>query len=133
LARSYFKEMFKDIEMNIPRPSNEPTIGVIDTLFDDRVYFGEWVEFINMLDENIPVDSGDYNHGTAVSSIIVDGPTLNPLLDDGCGRFKVRHFGVATRKAFNSFTIIRAIKEIVASNKDIRVWNLSLGSNEEIN
>lgn len=25
--------------INIPRPNNEPTIGVIDTLFDERVYF----------------------------------------------------------------------------------------------
>src|SRR5699024_11046860 len=133
LAPSNFKETFKDIEMKIPSPRNEPTIGVIDTLFDDRVYFGEWVEFINMLDENIPVESWDYKHRTAVTSMIVDGQRLNPLLDDGCGRFKVRHFGKATRKAFNSFTIIRAIKEIVASNKDIRVWNLSLGSNEDIN
>ncbi len=36
------------------------------------------------------------NTDTAVSYIIVDGPRGNPELADGCGRFRVRHFGVAT-------------------------------------
>lgn len=119
--------------MLITAPKNEPTIGVIDTLFSEYVYFSEWVEFINMVDKNIPLTSADYEHGTKVSSIIVDGPAFNPDLEDGCGRFKVRHFGVATSGHFSSFTVLRAIKEIVASNRDIKVWNLSLGSAMEIN
>lgn len=119
--------------ISIPSPVNEPTIGVIDTLFDEQVYFSEWVEYHNMLDDNIPVSSRDFRHGTAVSSIIVDGPTLNPWLDDGCGRFRVRHFGVASGSRFSSFTIIKSIKNIINANKDIKVWNISLGSNQEIN
>lgn len=67
-----------------------------------------------------------------VSSIIVDGAALNPDLDDGCGRFRVRHFGVFAGKSFNSFTVIKKIQEIVANNQDIKVWNLSLGSQAEI-
>lgn len=133
LAPSDFIETFDSNASMIPQPKDEPIIGVIDTLFDERVYFSDWVEFHNMIDPNIPLENEDYRHGTAVSSLIVDGPSINPLLDDGCGRFKVRHFGVATQSAFNSFTIIRSIKEIIASNKDIHVWNLSLGSNEEVN
>lgn len=117
----------------IPSPGIEPTIGVIDTLFDKRVYFGEWVEYHDMVDENIPKSPTDYRHGTAVSSIIVDGPKLNPWLNDGCGRFKVRHFGVAAGAQFSSFTIIKQIKRIIAENKDIKVWNISLGSNQEVN
>ncbi|MFM9414506.1 S8 family peptidase [Peptococcus simiae] len=119
--------------MKIPSPSSEPTIGVIDTMFDKRVYFSEWVESKNMLDDSIELRPEDYNHGTQVSSIIVDGANINPDLDDGCGRFKVRHFGVATSGRFSSFTVIRLIKEIVEANKDIKVWNLSLGAALEIN
>lgn len=128
-----FIDRFQDNMMHIPAPVNEPTIGVIDTLFDEQVYFSDWVEYHKMLDDNIPVTASDYQHGTAVSSIIVDGPTLNPWLDDHCGRFKVRHFGVAAGKKFSSFTIIKSIKSIVQENKDIKVWNISLGSNQEIN
>ncbi|MDD7884153.1 S8 family peptidase [Metamycoplasma hyosynoviae] len=117
----------------IPSPTIEPTIGVIDTLFDNTVYFNEWVEYHDMVSKDIPKNDEDYNHGTSVSSIIVDGPKLNPWLDDGCGRFKVRHFGVCTNTEFSSFSIIKKIKSIVADNSDIKVWNLSLGSNQEIN
>ncbi|MBZ5796632.1 hypothetical protein K8353_41935, partial [Burkholderia contaminans] len=42
---------------------------------------------------DISKDSQDYKHGTAVTSLIVDGANLNPNLDDGCGNFRVRHFG----------------------------------------
>ena len=120
-------------ELNlIPKPSNEPVIGVIDTQFNDNVYFNEWVDYTNMLDENIPLSEEDFRHGTAVSYIIVDGPQGNPELEDGCGRFRVSHFGVATHKGFSSFAVLRLIRDIVAKNRDIKVWNLSLGSNMEI-
>ncbi|QGZ97900.1 S8 family serine peptidase [Mycoplasma sp. NEAQ87857] len=119
--------------ITIPEPANEPTIGVIDTLFDENVYFSKWVDFRNEVSNNVSTDLGSYAHGTTVSSIIVDGPTLNPWLDDGCGRFKVRHFGVTNGKNFSSFSIIKKIKAIIAANRDIRVWNISLGSDQEIN
>ena len=133
LSPEEFISEYAQETMYIPSPTIEPVIGVIDTLFDTRVYFSEWVEYHEMIDENIPKTSDDFNHGTAVSSIIVDGFRLNPWLNDGCGNFRVRHFGVATGTQFSSFTIIRQIKEIVAQNRDIKVWNISLGSNQEIN
>lgn len=123
---------------HIPEPTNEPTIGVIDTLFDTDVYFSKWVEFENMVSEDIidpndPKDSSDYDHGTAVSSIIVDGGNINPNLDDGCGRFRVKHFGVVGSKPFSSFTVIKNIQDIINKNPNIKVWNLSLGSTKEVN
>lgn len=122
-----------DEEMiSIPEPTNEPVIGVLDTQFDDEVYFHKWVESYNMVDSAIEIRPEDKVHGTAVTSIIVDGPSINPNLDDGCGRFRVRHFGVATSGKFSSISVLRNIEEIVKSNTDIKVWNLSLGSMLEI-
>jgi len=126
-------ELSKNEKYFIEEPTNEPIIGVIDTLFDKRVYFSNWVEYHEIFDtKSISTDTSDFNHGTAVSSIIVDGPALNPRLDDDCGRFRVRHFGVSNGKGMNSFWIIQKIKEIVRNNRDIKVWNLSLGSIKEI-
>ena len=133
LSPEDFIEDYQQDITNIPSPSIEPTIGVIDTLFDTNVYFSDWVDYHDMVDDNIPKKPIDYRHGTAVSSIIVDGPKLNPWLNDGCGHFKVRHFGVAVGTQFSSFTIIKQIKRIIADNKDIKVWNISLGSNQEVN
>ena len=133
LSPEDFMQEYQQEPLYMPAPTIEPTIGVMDTLFDEQVYFGEWVEYHDMVDDNIPKKPDDYRHGTAVDSIIVDGARLNPWLDDGCGRFRVRHFGVATGSKFSSFTITKLIKEIVAENKDIKVWNISLGSNQEVN
>lgn len=116
----------------IPRPKDEPIIGVIDKLFDNRVYFSDWVENHDMVDESIPRSIEDYVHGTGVSSIIVDGPSLNPQFDDGCGRFRVRHFGVATGRRFSSSMVMQQVEKIILANKDIKVWNFSLGSELEI-
>lgn len=126
-TQSYFRE-FK-----IPEPKDEPTIGVIDTLFDKSVYFSNWVEYTDLVPAEVNKSLDDMDHGTMVSSIIVDGPRLNPDLDDGCGRFKVRHFGVVAGKSYSSFSVMRHIRDIVEKNPDIKVWNLSLGSSEEIN
>lgn len=117
----------------IPNPSNEPYIGVIDTLFDESVYFSKWVDYEDMIDKNIPRSESDYEHGTSVTSIIVDGPAFNPKYDDGCGRFRVKHFGVATSGRNSSITIMQKIERIIKQNPTIHVWNLSLGSELEVN
>ena len=119
--------------LSIPFPNNEPTIGVIDTGFSNEVYFSDWVETTNLLPKEIDLTTNDYLHGTAVTSLIVDGPSLNPDLDDGCGRFKVKHFTVAAGDRFSSFSILKNIERIIASNPDVKVWNLSLGAKFEIN
>ncbi len=128
---SFHSEFFNQ-ELSIPSPSSEPTIGVIDTLFWEDVYFSEWVTFVDEVDPNLPRHEEDYLHGTAVTSLIVDGPTFNNELDDGCGNFRVRHFGVSLSNGFSSITIINKIIKIVENNTDIKVWNLSLGSKNEI-
>lgn len=120
-------------EYNIPEPENEPVIGVIDTFFDESVYFSEWVDNNDYIDD-IEIHHHNLNqreHGTEVTSIIVDGPRMNPWLDDGCGRFRVRHFGVCSDR-ISTIRLVRKIKDIVNENPDIHVWNLSLGTDDEV-
>lgn len=122
-----------EVPVSIPPPRNEPTIGVIDTLFDENVYFSEWVENEDCLSEveKMTLSGSDRDHGTEVTSIIVDGPRMNPWLDDGCGRFRVRHFGVCEERITPSRMIMK-IRKIIEKNPDIHVWNLSLGTDEEV-
>lgn len=120
-------------EYSIPAPKDEPIIGVIDSLFDTTVYFSDWiVEYTDLVPDEIVKSPSDKDHGTMVTSIIVDGARLNPDLDDECGRFRVKHFGVVAGKSYSSFSVIRLIKDIVEKNQDIKVWNLCLGSPQEI-
>lgn len=119
--------------VDIPDPQHEPTIGVIDTFFDEKVYFTNWVENYDYIDdvERYTINEARREHGTEVTSIIVDGPRLNPWLDDGCGRFRVRHFGVCSER-IQTARLVRKIREIVQANQDIHVWNLSLGTEDEV-
>jgi len=125
-------ESFEETNRQIVEPANEPVIGVIDTIFDTDVYFSKWVDYENMVDQEIEPAENAANHGTMVSSIIVDGPALNPELDDGCGHFRVKHYGVLAGNVGSTFTILKRIQRIVTENKNIKVWNLSLGSRQEI-
>lgn len=120
-------------KIHIPVPTNEPIIGVIDTLFCEDVYFKDWVENIDDLSaiEQSIAKNNSREHGTEVSSIIVDGPTLNPWLNDGCGRFRVRHFGICV-DSISVTRLVQKIQNIVNKNPDIHVWNLSLGTNDEV-
>lgn len=132
---NYTKDDFEATEGTKPRiaePTNEPIIGVIDTVFDTSAYFSKWVDYVNAVPDEIGITKDDSEHGTTVSSIIVDGPALNPELEDGCGHFRVKHFGVLAGNVGSTFTILKKIRQIVSENKNIKVWNLSLGSKQEI-
>lgn len=118
--------------LSICSPKNEPTIGVIDTQFSPDVYFSEWVEYHDWTDVTVEGTDADCFHGTAVSSIIVDGPSFNEKYDDGCGHFKVRHFAVAGAGRTSTLMMMKNIRNIVATNRDIKVWNLSLGSTKSV-
>lgn len=139
LPKEYEDENILELEQisknvaELPEPTDEPYIGVLDTAFDERVYFSKWVDYEpRYMDDGVDITEEDKEHGTAVDSIIVDGPSINPKLDDGCGRFRVKHFCIAHHGRNNTFSIMRRIKEIVENSLDIKVWNLSLGSNIEI-
>ena len=132
IAVQSYMETGVDSAIRFARPGNEPVIGVIDYPFDKSVPFSDWVEMHNCLSPELESESSDYEHGTAVTSLIVDGPALNPGLDDNCGRFRVRHFSAVNGSRFSSFTLMKTIASIVASNPDIHVWNLSLGADQGI-
>lgn len=116
---------------SIEDPLNEPVIGLIDTFFDNSVYFSKWVE--SHQDDEMAHAGTNKDHATAIASILVDGPSLNPSLDDGCGRFKVRHFGLPMYDSGMSiYLLFSMLEKIISSNRDIKVWNISFGSADPV-
>lgn len=120
------------VSFTIPDPDDEPIIGVIDTQFKEDVYFKKWVDYVDILDGGVEYIDEDYAHGTAVTSIIVDGPRFNKKLDDNCGRFRVKHFGAGSKHNINIFTVASRLEDWVKENPDIHVWNVSLGTVSEV-
>jgi hypothetical protein len=43
ITKDNFEAVATNNKITIPSPTNEPVVGVIDTLFDTRVYFSNWV------------------------------------------------------------------------------------------
>lgn len=128
-----FIKQDSDSEMlSLPHPTNEPVVGVIDTLYRGPALYEGWIEEHDMTNPDIPLSETDLLHGAAVSGLIVNGPDYNAGLQDHCGYFRVRHFALATGGTYNSLGIARSIREIVSQNRDIKVWNLSLGSNKQV-
>ena len=114
----------------LPQAKDRPIVGVIDTNCWQEDYFGKWVEIHN--DPNYSEEQS-LSHGTAVTSLIVNAPALNPDLDDSCGMFRVRHFGIANEKKNSAFEIIKKIERIIQENRDIKVWNFSFGEKIAVN
>lgn len=117
----------------IEDPSTQASIGVIDTMFEKGCYLDKWVTYVNALED--VADNGtsvDQAHGTTIDSIIIDGPWLNPDLDDGCGRFRVKHYAYATDKTVYFDLLIRDLEDIIRKNADIKIWNISLGDRHSV-
>lgn len=119
-------------DFEIEEPTNEPVIGVFDTMFTEKCYFHKWVNFKNLYPEGTLITSRDENHGTKIDFLLVDGPSKNGWLEDNCGRFQVRHFGVALADSVNVELIFNNLERIVAENLDIKVWNFSLGDKHAV-
>ena len=113
---------------NLPNPTDEPVIGLLDGPFDKNSYFASWVSEHNSNEFN-----NDSLHGTAMASLITHGNYLNPDLEDGCGLFRVRHFDISENN--NSSSVMgfyKSIENIVRTNTDIKVWNISWGMVQEV-
>ncbi|MBQ6075115.1 MAG: hypothetical protein IJK86_03075 [Lachnospiraceae bacterium] len=116
------------------RTNSEVTSEKIDSLVEDLRAVLRYYRSVQKLLNNNLIDvnykDASREHGTEVTSIIVDGPRLNPWLDDGCGRFRVKHYGVCAER-IQTARLVHKIKAIVSENPDIHVWNLSLGTEDE--
>jgi len=62
LSPEDFIQEYQQGTLYMPSPTIEPTVGVIDTLFDKRVYFGEWVEYHDILIDNLDDHLSKWNY-----------------------------------------------------------------------
>lgn len=119
--------------VSIDLPSGQPKIGVFDSYFDHSAYFDKWVECVPCLPEGLEITQDDKIHGTKICNLIVDGPRLNSWLEDNCGNFQVKLFEVAVEKKVYFNYIYDNLERIINNNRDIKVWNMSIGSAFSVN
>lgn len=111
-----------------------PTIGLFDTMFEEGCYLQEYVQFERLVSKDYMINPQNKIHGTRIDSILIEGHKLNPDYDDGCGYFKVLHFGVGGKKNIDVPILFNALDEQVKKHcNSVKVWNLSLGDERGIN
>ncbi len=109
-----------------------PIIGVLDTGISDNKYLKPWLtqdKFSSYPDELI-----DPSHGTSVSSVIIYGDKLqNESLsgNTGCMLFDATVFPDSKKETIYEDELIENIREAIKNNRNIKIWNLSLGTDQE--
>jgi hypothetical protein len=103
-------------------------VGVIDSYANVSP---SWKKIIKVDNRKLPPGATkDFEHGTYVSTIIAGNDIFNnELYKDGLGIFKVKHFGIVPRGLMQMTTFIKSVEEIIATNRDIEIWNLSIEIN----
>lgn len=108
---------------------NYPVIGILDSGIYSNKYLKPWLlpkKFSSYPDNLInPI------HGTAVSSIIVYGDKLqNRLLSgsNGCMLFDATVFPDNNQETVYEDELVENIREAIKSNRKIKIWNMSLGT-----
>lgn len=110
-----------------------PTIGVLDTGIARIPHLNPWIH-----SENITyyADSDvNKNHGTFVAGVILYGDELegrNYTGTNGCKLFEAIVMPDINKQTIFENELIEQIRDAVSRNNKIKIWNLSLGTDREI-
>ncbi|HFK1463631.1 hypothetical protein BK784_01375 [Bacillus thuringiensis serovar medellin] len=105
-----------------------PKIGILDSGIEKNSYNEEWIidreQFY--LDEDI-----DTNHGTFVSGIVLYGDQLEKNEYSGIGGCRILDVPILSADT-DEDELISNIKRAIANNRDIKIWNLSVSVQREV-
>lgn len=127
-----------DTTISIKHPEkgeNYPVVGLLDTGIEPILHLKDWI--IPDTDNLMNIDSDDINpaHGTFVAGIILYGDELQGC-DHTCSvPLKIQSCVVNTtpdKIIVYEDEMVQYIKESIERHPEIKVWNLSQGSNVEV-
>lgn len=109
-----------------------PIVGVLDTGISEIPHLKPWL--VEERFTKYHSDDIDKGHGTAVSGVIVYGDELeNEKYTgfEGAKLFEAIIFPNLKRQSISEDELIENIREAISKNNQIKIWNLSLGTNKE--
>lgn len=129
-------DAFENTNFLLPKTPVEgveyPVVGVLDTGISNNVFLKSWK--IEKHFENYPEVYQNNSHGTFVSGIIEYGDELNGTSNtslEGVKLFDATVYPDTIKENIYPDVLIDHIREAIERNSDIKVWNLSLGTNAE--
>lgn len=127
--------MDSETEIVIKEPKEEgeyPLVGVLDTGIEDISYLERWKDKKEFT--NYPKEYQDNAHGTFVAGIIEYGDELNGsnvTALDGVKIFNAVVYPDLHKETIYPEELVDHIREAIERNEQIKIWNLSLGTNQE--
>tara|TARA_R110000796_G_scaffold252627_1_gene389011 strand:- start:94939 stop:97296 length:2358 start_codon:yes stop_codon:yes gene_type:complete len=126
-------ESDSNLEAKTPEEGVEyPVIGVLDSGVARNKFTDPWL--LKNTFSSYPEDRIDNRHGTFVSGIILYGDELenrNLTGLEGCKIFDATVIPDKTKETIYEDELIENIREAISQNSDIKIWNMSLGTNLE--
>ncbi|AGY53761.1 hypothetical protein BRDCF_p1134 [Bacteroidales bacterium CF] len=110
-----------------------PTVGVLDSGISDIPYLKPWLHEDKIT--YYPDEDVDKSHGTFVAGILLYGDELegeNYTGFEGCKLFEAIVIPDLKKQRILEDELIAQIWDAISRNRDIKVWNMSLGTNIEI-
>jgi hypothetical protein len=122
-----------NVSIKFPKPNtNYPIVGVLDTGIAQIPHLTPWLH--NKSFSKYHSDDINETHGTFVSGIILYGDELeNELYSglDGCKLFDATVMPNMSKIKVYEDELVENIREAISKNDEIKIWNLSLGTNNE--
>lgn len=127
---------FGDLGLEFPIPEegkDYPTVGILDSGIAPIFELRPWIIGTH---SSVPENYVNRSHGTFVGGIVAFGDKLEGqsyTSVDGCYLFDATVIPDRTKDKITELDLVANVKEAVTSNKHIKVWNMSLGSEFEAN
>ena len=130
-------EIPENINIPIKQPvadRNYPIVGVLDTGIEPIGHFNPWL--IDMgFTPSFTDDVIDKRHGTFVTGVLLYGDQLegeNYTGTDGCHVFEAIVYPNRDKQKITEDELVYEIRQVIEKYaNDVKIWNLSLGTNTE--
>lgn len=125
-------------ELEVKEPSNNeeyPVVGLLDSGVAEIPHLKPWIIGENQNIAGLDSDDIDYSHGTAVAGIMTYGDELLRENVTGCSPVKILSGIVNTsmdKARISEKECIMHIRTAIEQNPDVKIWNLSQGSDRMI-
>jgi len=127
--------MDAEVQIAVKEPEEDkeyPIAGILDTGISDISYLKNWLKDKEF--SNYPIEYQDNAHGTFVAGIIEYGDKFNATnvtALDGVKLFNAVVYPDLHKETIYPEELVEHIREAIERNPQIKIWNLSLGTNQE--
>lgn len=122
-----------DLQIKYPEEGQQyPVVGVLDSGIKSIPHLVPWI--LENKFSKVPDDRKDESHGTFVAGRIIYGDQLDGLFPsgtDGCYLFDAAVVPDKSKDSIEESDLIDHLREAISTNKEIKIWNLCLGTRTE--